>query len=261
MDSYLFLYAEQLPEKWSEIELLISKAKENEEEDSAFHAALCRSITVLMVAQLEAFTKTMLRSVINDLNKNVSFEQLKTPIKRTYCKKYIPFSEGMDNKRYNKRIDKLIEKFDEVNCSIAHEPFYTSQNKNPSPYLLKTVYENLGIKDVFYCLNKSVYDDVFSSSKSELTDILIELRNQVSIESKVFPYSFVDNQSNLNISKINGKTLWEEFIERINQRRHSVAHGNESENVVSINELETNKLKIQIFELISLRILMKYILT
>lgn len=259
MDSFLFSYADELSDKWSEIELLIHKAKENKESDEAFHAVLCRSITVLMVAQLEGFTKTMLRSVINDLNQSVSFEELPTAIKRTYCKKYIPFTEGMDNRRYNKRIQRLIDKFDEVNCNIAYDPFYISKNKNPSPYLLKTVYENLGIKDIFYCLNESKYDEVFSSSKSELFDTLEELRNQVMEECKVFPYNYIDNDCNLDSVKMNGKTLWEEFMERINQRRHSVAHGNESGNVVSIDELETDMLKIQIFELVSLRVLMKYI--
>jgi len=260
MDSFLFLYSEELTEKWSEIELLISKAKENEQGDSDFYAVLCRSITVLMISQLEGFTKQMLRSVISDLNQSNNFEQLPIAVKRTYCKKYIQFSAGMDDRTYNKRITKLIDKFDELNCSITHEPFFISKNKNPSPYLLKTVYENLGIKDIFHCLNESIYDDIFLSSKNELQIILDELKTQVSSESKVFPYSFIDNECNINVLKTSRKTLWEEFIERINQRRHSVAHGNESGNVVSINELETDKLKIQIFELISLRILMKYIL-
>ena len=257
MDSFLFSYAEELSDKWSEIELLIDKAKENKDSDEAFHEVICRSITVLMVAQLEGFTKTMLRSVINDLNQSVSFEELPSAIKRTYCKKYIPFTEGMDSKRYNKRIEKLIEKFDEVNCEISSEPFYISKNKNPSPYLLKTVFENLGIKDIFYCLNESIYDDVFSSSKNGIIDILANLRNQVILESKEFPYNYSDNECNLDSKKVSGKTLWEEFIERINQRRHSVAHGNETGNIVSIDELETDMLKVQIFELVSLRVLMK----
>lgn len=259
-NSFLYSYSEELSEKWREIDLLIERAKENRSTDSEFYEFLCRSITVLMVAQLEGFTKNLLRSVIQDLNRNLSYEQLPLAIKRTFCKSYIPNAEGIGDKKFNQRITKLMSKFDELNCDIEHEPFYISTNKNPSPHLLKTVFENLGVKNIFHCLNNSKYDVVFSCSKNELLELLNGLRVHSLEEVKEFPYAHVDDSCNLSTNKISGVTLWEEFISRVNQRRHSVAHGNESGNSADIEELEVDKWKLQIFELASMRVLAKYLI-
>lgn len=260
MDSFLYAYTCELENKWHEIDLLIEKAYEFEETDSEFYKVLCRSASVLITAQLEGFTKNMLKSVINDLNRSATFNELPLSIKRTYSKKYIPIVNGVNDKQHNNQLNRLIEKFNEVNCNLEHEPFFVSKNKNPSPTLINTVYKNLGIKDIFHCLNESKYDEVFSSSKNELEVILIELRGLIPLEIKNFPYTPQPDDCNLEALKSNGRTLWEEFLDEINQRRHSIAHGNDSNNNISVSELEKDKLKTQIFELSSLRILSKYLI-
>jgi len=260
MDSFLYAYSCELENKWHEVDLLIEKAYEFQNTDSEFHKVLCRSASVLITAQLEGFTKSMLKSVINDLNRSTTFEQLPLSIKRTYSKKYLPIVRGLNDKQHNNQLNRLIEKFNEVDCNLEHEPFFVSKNKNPSPTLINTVYKNLGIKDIFHCLNESKYDEVFSSSKNELEIILNELKELIPLEIKKFPYSSRPDDCNLEVLKPNGRTLWEDFLDEINQRRHSIAHGNDFNNSRSVVELEEDKLKAQIFELSSLRVLSKYLI-
>ncbi|WP_324027668.1 HEPN domain-containing protein [Maribacter sp. BPC-D8] len=261
MDSFLYAYTCELENKWHEIDLLIEKAYEFQETDAQFHNILCRSASVLITAQLEGFTKSMLRSVINDLNRSISFNELPIAIKRTYSQKYIPIVDGLNNKQHSNQLNKLIEKFNEINCDLEHQPFFVSKNKNPSPNLINTVYRNLGIKDIFHCLNESKYDEVFSSSKNELEIILRELRELIPLEIKNFPYTPHLDNCNLEVLKSHGRTLWEDFLDEINQRRHAIAHGNDFNNNRSVSELEEDKLKAQIFELSCLRILSKYLIS
>jgi hypothetical protein len=202
----------------------------------------------------------MLKSAIKDLNNNVSFNDLPISIKRTYAKNFIPLINGINNKQHNSQLNKLIEKFNEIDCNLEDSPFFVSKNKNPSPNLINTVYNNLGIKDIFHCLNESKYDEVFSGSKSELEEILVELRIISTKEVKNFPYIPLVDSCNLDVLKCNGRTLWEEFLDEINQRRHAIAHGNDFNNNRSASELEQDKLKAQIFEFSCLRILVKYFL-
>ncbi|MDC7233176.1 MAG: HEPN domain-containing protein, partial [Spirochaetales bacterium] len=68
-----------------EVELLISKAKNNKAKDEDYYNSLCRAVIVLNIAHLEGFTKSLIRSIVHDLNRNLSFGNLPKMIQRTYC--------------------------------------------------------------------------------------------------------------------------------------------------------------------------------
>ena len=89
---------------------------------------------------------------------------------------------------------------------------------------------------------------MFSWSLSEIQNQIKELREHVLEGTEDFPYSVKSEKYGLKKNKTKMKTLWEEFLEQINQRRHSIAHGNVFENINNIRELELNKLKILIVQ-------------
>jgi len=131
MATFLNDYIHGVDEKWQEIDILINNAKRIEDNDENLYNAICRSITVLLVAHLEGFAKDLVKNVIRDLNQYCDFSALPAAIKRTYCTKYLG-NNYEKNRNYEKYMSKLIEKFEQTNCRISDEPFFYSKNKNPT---------------------------------------------------------------------------------------------------------------------------------
>lgn len=248
MSTFLQEYISSLESRWKEVDVIIDKAKAIKDDDYTFYNAICRSASILIVAHLEGFVKDLAKCVVNDLNRSGSFVSFPIAIKRTYCSKYLGTATDKDPKAYYKKLDALILKLDEFDCKIAPEPFLFPKNKNPSANMLSTVFENFGLSNVFGYLHGSKVDDVFAMSISEIKEKNVELKAAISLAAENYPY--IVNFEELDFDKRNpkGKTLWEEFIEQINQRRHSVAHGADFDNADDVSELEMRKAKVELLQ-------------
>jgi len=248
MSTFLQEYVSSLEDRWAEVDLIINKAKVAKDDDFAFYNAICRSATILIVAHLEGFVKDLTKCVINDLNRNGSFSDFPIAVKRTYCSKYLGAVPDKDVGAYQKKISTLISKLDELDCKITSEPFLFPKNKNPSANMLNSVFDNFGAPNIFGYLHNSQVDDVFSMSLSEIQEKAKELKQLVVIAAQRYPYSVNFDELGFEKRKLPGRTLWEEFIEQINQRRHSVAHGTDFDNADDVSDLEKRKAKVELLQ-------------
>lgn len=256
MATFLYDFINSLDESWNEVELLLAEAKKYESTKVDLYNALCRSITVLIVAHLEGFVKELVKAIVHDFNSNYIFKDLSLPIQRTYCKKYLGNGTESDSKSYQNKMIVLIDKFCEVECKISPEPFFLS-NKNPKPDAFKIVFENFGIKSVFSHLHNSKFDSVFSDSPKETKENILKQKKYILSVIKVFPY--VGNLSRMALdvpqAKPPKRTLWQEFLDQINMKRHGVAHGTDIDNAESVSVLESVKDKVIFFQLALLELL------
>ena len=248
MSTFLQEYISSLEDRWKEVDVIIDKAKAIKDDDFAFYNAICRSASILIVAHLEGFVKDLTKCVVSDLNRSGSFVDFPVAIKRTYCSKYLGSASDKDLKAYYKKLDALILKLDEFDCKISPEPFLFPRNKNPSASMLNTVFENFGVSNVFGYLHDSKVDDVFSMSISEIKKKNVELKAAVILAAENYPYVVSFDELAFNKRSPKGRTLWEEFIEQINQRRHSVAHGADFDNADDVSDLEMRKAKVELLQ-------------
>lgn len=251
MSTFLYEFVDNIQTQWKEIDVLIEEAEKSKNSKTDLYDALCRSITVISVAHFDGFLKDFLKALVCDLNKHVHFRDLPKSIKRTYCKNYFldNTKSKSNDKSYENKMNLLIEKFSELECPLSYEPYFLL-NKNPTSHNLKTVFENLGIDNIFSNLYNSDCEVIFSCEYKEILSLFTDLKKETLKGLKQFPYDFNENIYNLKSKKNEKvKTLWEEFIEEFNKSRHEVAHGNIFENRVDIKQLAINKLKIMIIEL------------
>lgn len=250
MATFLFDYIDQLGAKWYEVDVLIEKAKKIRESEPVLYNAICRSISVLIVAHFEGYIKDVVKNVVKDLNHSVDFKDLPDQVKRTYCTKYLGQNLDSIDKNYEAKVKKLINKFNEIDCQISHEPFFYPANKNPNPNVVQKIFARFGLSNVFHFIHESTFDDIFSEPLSQIKDRILNLRLELLQALESFPYAFDITKHHLEKSPYDGKTLWQEFLEQINQKRHEVAHGNEFDNVEDVYSLETKKNKVVLLELI-----------
>jgi hypothetical protein len=176
---------------------------------------------------------------------------LSKAMQRTYCRKYLGHPSE-DNGNYEFKIKKLSEKFSEMKSKISHEPFLMASNKNPKPDILKKIFRNFGIEDVFLSLNGSVLDEIFSDTGNELEEKIVANRTHLKTEISTFPYKCTADRLELGKSaKPKGikRTLWQTFLDEINQKRHEVAHGNEFDNGESVKVLDDRKNRVVYLQL------------
>lgn len=251
MTTSLFEFVNQIEDNWSEVEVLLRCAESYEDKDKKLYDALCRSIAILIVAHMEGFAKGLVKSLIHDINMNCTFDQLPESIQRTYCKKYLGANIDSGDKSHDKKITSLIEKFSGMRCLISHEPFYFPVNKNPNPEILDMVFENFGIKNVFNYLHESLLDQVFSETKAEVEERVGSQREYVLSAIRVFPYTCNYGRMGFKSSSASkkAKTMWQDFLEQTNRKRHSVAHGNEFDNTETASILRGRKNKVQVLQL------------
>lgn len=235
--------------RWEEVDLLIEQAENVEESNPKLYSALSRSISVLVVAHLEGFIKDLAKALIQDINQSCNFNDLSDAIQRTYTTRYV-----INNKESNPNfyINQLVEKFKQINCKISHEPFLKIDNKNPKPDMIKTILLNFGIKNAFSNLKESNFDEVFE-------DIPIHIINEKTVQIKEslislignFPYTTTLPPLKLEPTDLgkNERTLWQTFLDDINQRRHEVAHGNIFNNSESPRALRERRVKLHYLQL------------
>lgn len=228
MPTFLSEFTRELEQRWEEIDLLITQCEVAENGNPKLYSALSRSISVLIVAHLEGFTKDLVKTVIHDINQNANFSRLSIEIQRTYCRKFLGNQDNISG-NYHVYVKQLIEKFSEIQCSISHEPYLISENKNPKPDILKTIMNNFGIKNIFSNIKNSDFDEVFADMS------LVDIQQNAKIAKDIlledldkFPYSSELKTFKLNGTQVvnNERTLCQTFLDEINQKRHEVAHGN-----------------------------------
>lgn len=251
-----FLLSE-LDSRWNEISILLNTAKKYEETDQVLHDAICRSVSVLMVAHFEGFYKDLVKNIIEDIKANKEFRDLSSAIQRCYCNVFIDPKSASETQ--NRITESLIEKFKELNVSIAYEPFLFSKNQNPKPQIIVTIFENIGIKKIFEILESSEYEDIFQEENSFIEARISSLTELLSGYSADFPYKYDKVYFNMDpTAKGKRRTLWEEFLDEINRRRHGIAHGSDLGNVHSVENLVLTKNKIKCLELALLHVLIEF---
>jgi len=228
MTTFVFDYVDRLDEQWNEVDILLNEAKKVQHSNVDLYHALCRSASILMVAHFEGFTKDLCKNIISDLNSNCKFENLPMPIKMTGCKKYLGFDKKVIPD-YDLKLREMIEDLSKADgFSICYTAFLFEKNKNPKPDVLKEVLNRFGIEDVFKNLHESGFEGAFIS-KSSLERLLKRMRTIVKRSVESFPYLCSDvklKKFKLKSCKYNGRTIWQTFLDDVNQKRHAIAHGN-----------------------------------
>ncbi|HIF9185417.1 TPA: MAE_28990/MAE_18760 family HEPN-like nuclease [Photobacterium damselae] len=251
MATFLSEFTKELDMRWEEVDLLIDQCEKAEDSNPKLYSALSRSISVLIVAHLEGFIKDLAKAVVHDINQHRNFSQLTTGIQRTYCRKFLGNKDNISG-NYQFYVGQLIQKFSESQCSISHEPYLSSDNKNPKPDVLKTVLNNFGINNLFSNIKESDFDEVFADmslveikNNSELAkDILIEDLESFPYLSKLETFKL----ETVNVSN-SERTLCQTFLDEINQKRHEVAHGNIFHNSESPNVLRKRRFTVYYLQL------------
>lgn len=256
--NYLNLLVNELESRWGEITTLLKAAEEHKNTNVALHDAICRSVTVLMVANLEGFYKDLIKNTIDDLNDNYNFNDLSEPIQRQYCSNFLDSQSSDKTKNALTKI--LIEEFKILDSNINSKPFLYAKNNNPKPQIIESLFENLGINNVFKVLQVSRYELVFSEGNSYLEDKISVYVQELQDYSSNFPYQYLRKSFNIltNTTKQRKeRTLWEEFLDQLNKRRHEVAHGNDLRNIDSVENLTFQKNKIIFLQLALIHIIIE----
>lgn len=243
MNTFAYDFFDSLDERWKEIDLLIDNAKSNQENVDLYNVS-CRAAVILMVANLEGFIKETVKVILNDINKFSSFKKAPQKLKITFCSMFIDIEKHAD------KANKLISQFEELNAIFKIEPFLFDNNKNPSPGIIDKMCKKFGVDNFFAIMDESDINSVFENSREETQELINKLRNLLLEGCGNYPYNI--NLSELNIDlkakKKKTKGLWQEFLDELLRKRHSIAHGNTLENEVSIIEIGQIKQKVQIIQ-------------
>lgn len=256
MSTYLHDFSNNLMDNWQEVDLLIEEAKKYEESNSDVYNVLCRSVTILTVAHLEGFTKEIVKVIVKDLNTHCKFRELPRKIQKYYCSDYLLKPDKTNSKKHNEHVDRLVLEFCKLDAEINYEPFVSQKNNNPKPTVIDIVCNSIGIKNVFSYLHDSDFDTAFSLNSSSIVEMIEDSKEHLDDKLMEFPFQCSLERMKLETCPVDGnqRTLWEEFLDDINMKRHKVVHGNiftNSENITSL-ELAKNKVMLLQYALIEL---------
>ncbi|WP_447877946.1 HEPN domain-containing protein [Serratia fonticola] len=247
MATFIADYLDTVDLQWEEINILASQAAKVESSDYDLYNALCRSITILIVAHMEGFVKGVVKNIVSDY-KSVEFINLPLSLKITYCKKHLGFDESAIN-NYHDRVRNLISDFElSKDFKISHEPFIFDKNRNPKPDAIENIASRFGVNDLFKNLHESRFDDVFSMTSTEIRNILPLLSESTKRKLSEFPYCIRKNIYKTNPKKYKGRTLWQTFLDDLNQKRHTIVHGNDFNNSTNVNALLELKDKVRVLQ-------------
>lgn len=245
MNTFAYDFFESIEERWREIDLLIENAKDNEEKVELYNVC-CRAAVILMVANLEGFIKEVVNVVLKDINTFSSFADAPDKLKITFCNLFIDIEKHPDKAK------KLISQFDELNVKFKIEPFLFDNNKNPSPSIIDKICNKFGIHNFFPAIEESNINIVFENDRVESQDLIKDLREVLLNGCVNHPYNLELKAININLkaNKNKKKGLWEEFLDELLRKRHSIAHGSTLDNEVSLIEISQIKQKVQILQYI-----------
>ena len=248
MSTFLYNYIESLEDSWREISILYEEANFHFEKTPDIYSALCRSISILIVAHLEGFLKELSKAIVKDLS-IVSFSKLPKIIKRHHCSLFL----GPDDKSkdYNNRSEALIKNLEQYQDYKISIDAFLHGNNNPKCSIIEKYAQSFGCYNVFMGLyGSSLEQYVFSCSNNfTLERIHRVLRWRLKKGTKNFPYDIEYNFLGISKKKSKEKSFWEDFIEKINSNRHRIVHGNDFSNHTNLNELLEDIWKTRIFQL------------
>lgn len=260
MSSAIVEYLDKLDKQWKEIDRLSELAKKNEQ-DTDLYNSLCRAAIVLCVSHLEGFYKDAVKYYLSDLN-SISFIDLPKPMKRVFCQGFVGFE---NSKEANEKVEKLMREFESHGkFTLNEKSFLPEKNKNPKPSVLESVCSSLGTKDLFQAIEGTIFDNVFSMTPKEISRAVVILNKKVktrmanfpcTVESYTFKKIHEKEEGKNNNSTKKKRTLWEEFLDELNTKRHDIAHGNNFENNSSPEWIITAKDKCRILQLICILII------
>ncbi|HFV9290968.1 TPA: HEPN domain-containing protein [Serratia fonticola] len=248
MTTFIADYLETVDLQWNEVDILAEEAIKVESNQPDLYNALCRSITILIVAHMEGFIKGVVKNIISDYS-CIEFKNLPQAVKVTYCKKHLGFDETAF-KNYHERIKNLISDFDlSTNFKISHEPFIFDKNRNPKPDSIGNIASRFGVSDIFKNLNQSRFDDIFSMTSTQISNALPLLNETTKRKVREFPYRIRKNIYKTKPEKCIGRSLWQTFLDDLNHKRHIIAHGSDFNNTTDIRTLLELKDKVRILQL------------
>lgn len=248
MTTFIADYLDTVDLQWKEIDILASQAAKVEDSDFDLYNALCRSMTILIVAHMEGFVKGVVKNIISDFS-NVKFKDLPQSLKITYCKKHLGFDESAIN-GYHERVKNLISDFElSSDFKITHEPFIFDKNRNPKPDAIENIAARFGVNNLFQNLHNSRFDNVFSMTSTEIRKSLPHLNKITKRRVSKFPYCIRKNIYKTKSKKYKGRSLWETFLDDLNQKRHTIVHGNDFNNSTNVIALLELKDKVRVLQL------------
>lgn len=240
-------YLDEVDLQWKEVDILAAEALKVESEKPELYNALCRSITILIVAHMEGFVKGVAKNIIRDYG-TLEFKMLPDAIKITYCKRHLGFDEGAFN-NYHERIKNLVADFElSKDFKVSHDPFLNEKNRNPKPDVIKDFASKFGVSDIFKNLHNSRFDGVFDKTNAEIKKSLPYLNSIAKKNLDVFPYCVRKNIYKTKPSKYKGRTMWQSFLDDLNNQRHKIVHGNNFDNPTDISTLLSLKDKVRVLQ-------------
>lgn len=243
--TFLNLRFEQIEKRFKEVNTLLSLAFENEKDIDKYQA-LCRSAHILLVSHFEGLYKDVCRDIIDDINFNTKFIQVKKAIFNTHCKFFIHVTET--SKSVHAIRIKLWDAFRDYKSELRFEPFIFVDNRNPAPDILESILENFGAKNFFWSLEGSDLDVVFEDQKSKTQRLRDKLFFYLKRTTITYPYTTNRSIYNPNENDVPKKikTLWQDFLNNFLKERHSIVHGHITDNPNSHEALQEAKLKIEV---------------
>lgn len=243
--TFINLRFEQIEKRFKEIEVLLSLAFSHES-NLDIYQTLCRSAHVLLVSHFEGLYREICRDIIDDINLNTKFYEVKKIIFSTHCEYYIHSNESAE--AINNIKIKLWEAFKEYPSKLKVDPFIFVDNRNPTPQVMETILKKFGVKSFFLGIEGSDLDLVFEDQKSKTQKLRDKLFKYVNSATKNYPYT-VDKSFYHPIDKEGkkkNKTLWEDFINTFLKERHNIVHGHILDNPYNHESLSQAKIKLEI---------------
>ncbi len=243
--TYIYSRFEQIERRFGEVLLLLNEASRSIRNEDLYQA-LCRSAHVLLVSHFEGLYKEVCRDVIDDINDNTKFYQVKKNIFFSHCDFFLN-SKDSDKANYGIKL-KLLEAFREYPSKLQVEPFLFVDNKNPAPEILETIIGKFGIKNFFRSLEGSDLDIVFEDQKSVMMRLRDRLLSYLKKRTSTYPYTVDVSIYNAQLDQAvsSKKTLWEDFLNNFLKERHNIIHGNTIANPNDNESLFKAQIKIEI---------------
>jgi hypothetical protein len=248
MQTFIGLQFDKMSDRFIEIRALTELAAKHLNEPSLYKY-LCRSAHVLLVSHFEGIYKDICRDVIDDINANIKFIEVKKEIFNTYCGYFIQKDE--DAKFAQTIRQRLKEALEAHQAKLKVEPFLFVDNKNPAPSIIEAILTKFGIIDFFWSIDGSDLDLVFEDQKSDTERLRKRLWNYAKRNVSNYPYTVSEYFYNpvKKIGKKSKKTLWETFLNEFLKGRHDIVHGDTVNNPISHEDITDAITKIEILVL------------
>lgn len=237
---------EIIENRFNEIDTLLDLAKKNISNNSIY-SSLCRSAHVLLVSHVEGIYKDIVRDIIDDLNRNTVYIEIKDSIFRTHSAHFILNNEN--DKAAETIKNRLWYALKNHKTELILEPFLRVDNKNPTPKILEEILKKFG-QDIFFdSLINSRLEVVFENNTKNSEKELQRIKKYLISGVKEFPYtvdkSYFYNFSPPKLAK-GQKGLFEEFLNDFLNDRHNIIHGQTLNYKKNHIEIADSKIKIEI---------------